>query len=117
MLAIGLNLGPQDWPTVLGIIMTALNEAPLKRLGTRGNGTYRTPLEVMTGIKPARVMLHTTKIGHADFEAQSLEKIKAMQLIGIDALQDCLKKCTKMCVGELLLIGKRTSSITTGKQT
>ncbi len=96
-----LQLGPQDWPTVLGIIMTALNEAPLKRLGMRENGTCRTPLGVMAGIKPARVMLHTTKIGHADFEAQSLEKIKAMQLIGIDALQDCFEKMHKDVCGRV----------------
>ena len=54
-----MKLGPQDWPLVIGMVMTALNEAPLSRLGKRPDGTFRSPLEVFTGRKPARTqMLH-----------------------------------------------------------
>ncbi|CDF35329.1 unnamed protein product [Chondrus crispus] len=55
-----LQLGPQDWPCAIGMIMTALNETPLKRLRIRADGVYRSPLQVMTGIKPTRVVIHTT---------------------------------------------------------
>lgn len=48
------RLGPQDGPLVIDIIMSALNEAPLQRLGTRRDGTFSTPLEFMTGLRPSR---------------------------------------------------------------
>lgn len=54
-----LHIGPQDWPQVLNIVMISLNTAPLPRLGRRSDGTYRTPLEVMTGIKPVRTYITT----------------------------------------------------------
>ena len=82
-----LKLGPPDWPLITGMIQTSLNEAPLARLGTRGDGTYRTPLEVMTGLKPARVMLRTSQIGEAQCEVKNMEKAKAMQMLDIDGLR------------------------------
>ncbi len=77
-----LKLGPQDWPTMMGMIMAALNEALLQRLGKREDGTYRTPLEVMTGLKPARAMLHSTHIGKTQAEVKSLEKSESDASIG-----------------------------------
>lgn len=41
------KLGPQDWPAVLSMIQTALNEAPLVRIGKSENGRKRTQLEAM----------------------------------------------------------------------
>ena len=82
----GLKLGPKDWPLITGMIQTSLNEAPLARLGTKGDGTYSTPLEVMIGLKLARVMLRTSQIGEAQCEVKNMEKAKAMQMLDIDAL-------------------------------
>lgn len=48
-----MKLGTQDLPIVIGMAQTSLHEAPLPRLGSKPNGTFRTPLEVLTGIKPA----------------------------------------------------------------
>ena len=48
------RLAPHDWPQLIGTVQTAINEAPVVRLGKREDGTYRTPLEVMTGIRPRR---------------------------------------------------------------
>ncbi len=47
-----LRFGRQDWPAIAGMVQTALNEAPLKLLGTRnGTTTFRAPVEVMTGTR------------------------------------------------------------------
>lgn len=83
-----LKLGPQDWPNVIGMIMTALNEAPLRRLGSIRDGTYRTPLQVMTGLEPARKVLQTSTISGNAKKAKTLEMTRAMQVMDIDTLQD-----------------------------
>ena len=95
--------GPQDWPLIIDMRQHSLNEAPLVRLGTRGDRTYRTSLEVMNGLKPARVMLRTSQIGDAQCEVKNMEKAKAMEMLEIDGLQtlfaemhkDVAKKVTK----------------------
>lgn len=79
------HLGPQDWPSLVGIIMSALNAAPLRRLGKRPNGTYRTPLEVMTGLTPSRsfsVLTSTTQS-----TAQDISAVRTFQILNITELQ------------------------------
>ena len=67
--------------------MTALNEAPLSRLGKRPHGTFRSPLEVFTGLKPARTqMLHGRGMDEAG-RMMSLERTRAIQLMKIESLQ------------------------------
>lgn len=58
-----IQLGPQNWPCGMGMIMTALNEAPLKRLHVRHDSVYRSPLEVVTGISAGRATIHTNIVG------------------------------------------------------
>ena len=48
------KLGLQTWPLIIGTVMSALNEALLNWLGKRKDDTFRTPLEVMPGLKPNR---------------------------------------------------------------
>ena len=90
-----LKLGPQECPLITGMIQTSLNEAPLALLGTKGDGTYRTPLEVMTGLTLARVMIQTSPIGEAQCEVKNMEKAKAMQMLGIDGLQRVFEEMHK----------------------
>ena len=90
-----LKLGPQDRLLITGMIQTSLNEAPLARLGTRGDGTYHTPLKVITGLKPARAMLQTSQIGEAQCEVKNIEKPKAMQMLDIDGLQRVFEEMHK----------------------
>ncbi len=81
-----LKMGPQDWTVVAGVVMTILNEAPLKRLGNNNDGSYRSPLQVLTGLKLARS--HLT-IGHGkevDTAKCSLDRVRATQLVQIDIL-------------------------------
>lgn len=52
-----LKLAPQDWVSVIDIIPSVLNEASESRLGRNQDGTMRSPLEVMTGIRPRRAIL------------------------------------------------------------
>ena len=49
-----LKLAERDWPAVIKDVQAAINDAPVRRLGSRGDGTLRTPLEIMTGIRPVR---------------------------------------------------------------
>ena len=48
--------GDQDLPHITGMIQSSLKEAPLNWLETRGDGTYRTPLNVTSGTKPTPAM-------------------------------------------------------------
>ena len=83
-----LRLGPQDWPSVVGMMQTIMNESPLRRLGLRGDGTLRTPLEVMTGIRPTHTMLHTNQIGTTVGMAMIfVEKAGALQVLEIEVMQ------------------------------
>lgn len=73
-----LRLGPQNWPLLLDIVMGALNSAPLPRLGRDEDGNYRTPLQVMTGLKPNRI-----------FALQKLEAVKESRQYPIYAFRKC----------------------------
>ena len=56
------RLGQQDWPHIIELVQSALNCASVKRLGARKNGTYRSPLEVMTGILPNRMNAESAQL-------------------------------------------------------
>ena len=49
-----LKLAPQDWPKIINMVQVVLNESPVARLGMNEDNTCRTPLQVMTGIRPTR---------------------------------------------------------------
>ena len=80
-----LKLAPQDWPDVISAIQVILNSSPSSRLGRRQDGTFRTPLEVMTGIRPVRQPLKVEK-GKTG-ENMSLTTEKALQLLQVEELQ------------------------------
>jgi len=94
-LATELRLAPQDWPDVIGLIQTVLNEAPLPRLGKREDGTLRCPLEVMTGICPRRVLVLGVDPAPDNVECYSLERVRAEQVARIDKLQTSLLEMHK----------------------
>lgn len=87
-----LKLGPQYWPLVLPMVMTALNESPLKRLGSR-DGTYRTPLEFMTGLRPNRSQFFLDRLSMPSGE--SLTAIRMKQVVNISDLQSVLDNLHK----------------------
>lgn len=64
----------------MDIIEMCLNESQLKRLGMKEEGTYRTSLEVMTGIQPRRTVLYTNPVVRKNFPI-TMEKVKVMQLM------------------------------------
>ena len=83
------GLGPQDWPHVISIIQAVMNSSPLKRLGKNKDGVYRSPLEVMTGLKPVRgnILL----CGHGEVPGKyKLNSTRAAQVAEIDKLQTAL---------------------------
>lgn len=51
------KLGPHDWPEIVPVLKSVINEAPNARLGKRKDGVSGCPLEVMTGIRPRRSIL------------------------------------------------------------
>lgn len=81
-----LKLSPHDRPCVVGIIITALNEALLSCLGKNSNGTTRSPLLVMRDLILARSQLFTT-LGSSDEKQMSLSNVRTYQLLEIDTLQ------------------------------
>lgn len=85
-----LKLAPQDWAFVIGMVQSALNEAPSPRLGRSKNGDLRTPIEAMTGIRPLRIL---DKIV-ADFSPPGttldLTRARAEQLVKLGLLQDSM---------------------------
>lgn len=83
-----MKLGPHDWPIVIGMIMTALNESPLPRLGKGDDGSYRSPLEVFTGLKPARSQMLYGRGMEPSSGEYSLERVRALQIMNIDSLQE-----------------------------
>lgn len=49
------RLGKKDWPQVIHMVPSVLKEAPVKRLGFSTEGTLRTPLQVINGIRHNRI--------------------------------------------------------------
>ena len=94
-----LKLGRQDWPLVLEAVMTSLNEAQLCRICKRADGTYRTPLEVMTGIKPKGIQFRISLHSSPD-NKRSILCLRTAQLIKIDELQNSLDRMQKDMVGK-----------------
>jgi len=96
-----MKLGPQDWPKVIGIVQTVLNEAPLQRLGTKGDNIYRSPLEVMTGLPPNRMMLSGTQVEDGA-PAGEISMIRATQLLEVEQLQHAMEKMHKQVAKNIL---------------
>lgn len=80
------RLAPKDWPDCVRIVQKTLDESPLERLGKSLDGATRSPLQVMTGIKPNSKILASSD--DERFEGLSLEK--ARQLISVEELQASL---------------------------
>lgn len=85
------RLAPKDWPDCLRIVQKTLNESPLERLGKSKNGSYRSPLELMTGIRPNSKVL-TSK---DDDRFRDLSMSRVHQLINADKLQSVLEEMYK----------------------
>ena len=96
-----LKLGPQDWPAVTAMIQTALNEAPLRRLGAHDDGSFRTPLEDMTGIKSARTILHATNTHAGNHATKTLTMLRAIQVLEIERLQNVFDQMHKVVAGKV----------------
>ena len=96
-----LKLGPQDWPAVTGMIQTALNEVPLRPLGAHEDGTFRTPQEFMTGIKPTRTISHTTQTHAGNHATKTLTKLRAIQVLEIERLQNVFDQMHKVVAGKV----------------
>lgn len=85
-----LKLGPQDWPAVINILPTILNEASEERLGKNSDGTTRSPLQVMTGIRPRRLLVEVMT-GQEQVRAPlSIERAVAERLCDLPKLQESL---------------------------
>lgn len=79
-----------DWPSILRVIQTFLNEPPLTRLGMRGDSTYRCPLEVMAGLKSRRIYTIGIKRAVENTTRKSIERITVEQVTTITELQSAL---------------------------
>jgi len=86
-----LRLAPQDWPDVISLIQKIINESPVERLGKREDGIFRSPLEVMTGIKPAR----TNPTSSMKCGDNSLSLSECQRIANIDRLQFALANMHK----------------------
>lgn len=84
---IEMKLGPQDWPTVLPIVDSALNWVHLERLGSRPDVTPREPLEVMMGILPPRPISLFVPPEAATTALVTLNEARLMQLLRIAEIQ------------------------------
>jgi len=84
------KLAPQDWPEIIYMVQTILNSAPLERLGKNKDGSYRSPLQVMTGIRPSRKILENEPLREG-LETKSITTTRAAQLISISDLQKSME--------------------------
>lgn len=96
-----MKIAPQDWPLVTGMVMTALNEALLPRLGKRDDATFRTPLKVFTSLKPVRTqMLYAAVYNDAGLDSGhdgvSLDRFRALQVMNIESLQTSFQEMHKI---------------------
>lgn len=108
------------------MIQTVLKEAPVKRLGTRSDGLFRTPLEVITGVKPNRNTKAYIELPNVLLKDKA--KVISTLLVYLDQLHEdveqlCNKKLSRaryihnkkknikpkmFCVGEFVMVHKAT---------
>lgn len=83
-----LKLAPQDWTAIIDVIPSILNEAPEERLGKNQDGSVRSALQVMTGIRPRRALLQVMP-GRilSDAEEISISRGDAERLAQVENLQ------------------------------
>lgn len=88
------HLTLQDWPALVECIQSILNHSPLKRLGNRSDGVYRTSLQVFTGIKPIRPL--TKAFPASKYRAaHSDNELNMQKLINIQQPQEKLSEMHK----------------------
>ena len=90
-----LELGLQDWSSVILEIASALNEASIDRFGRRPDGPARSPLQVMTGMVHKRRLLRVLPAEANHASAKTIDRARALQLIGIEELQKTLEEVHK----------------------
>jgi len=91
------KLVPRDWPAVTECVQSALNHAPLRRLGLRDSdkpGVYRTPMEVFTGHIPPRPFMRAMPVEKYKL-AQSQDEVRLRQVINIRSTQEALEAMHK----------------------
>lgn len=89
-----LKLAATDWPIVTECVQSALNHAPLKRLGLQDAGkpnVFRTPLQVFTCHIPIRQLLMTLPAKEAE-EMRRIEEFRVRQLLNIKRTQQALSE-------------------------
>lgn len=84
------KIPPIDSPDVTGMVQTVLNEGPLERLGKNADGSMRSPLDVMTRIKPRRIEIHKAGDYELKNERKTMKCARSEQLINIEKLQESL---------------------------
>jgi len=94
------KLAAQDWDLTTNLIQRILNESPLARLGKNEDGSCRTPLQVMVGMRPHRTFFKT-EIGDSK-ESVTIEKARAIQVTNIERVHIALDEMHKD-------VSKRTS--------
>ena len=86
------RLSPREWPSVTECVQSILNQAPLKRLGNitgEVQSVLRCPLEVFTGMRPCRPLMHALHFkDHGNIGSHY--EVRARQLIKIEELQGAL---------------------------
>lgn len=90
-----LKLGSLDWMSVIDALPTVLNEADESRLGRNSNGSTRSPLEAMTGIKPRRAIVQIFSDIPSNVSSISLEHATAELFFNIAELQNALHEMHK----------------------
>lgn len=96
-----LKLGPQDWAAVIDIIPSIINEAPEQRLGRDTDGSWRSPLQVMTGIRPRRLLMQVMTGQEPVRPSVSIDRAVAEKLCALPKLQENIHMMHKD-VGELV---------------
>ncbi len=96
-----LKLGLHDWPLVIGLVMSALNDAPLKRLGKKPDGAYRSSLEVFTGLVPERTQLRIAQHTANHGKSMQMDCVNATQRMAIDNMQSALDAMHNEIIGKV----------------
>lgn len=93
------KLPAKKWPSIVSCVQSVINQAPVERLGKSDDGgTWRTPMQVFTGRKPAGILLRPVTIEEvADGESLAIER--ALQVANACDLHSALDYMHKEVAG------------------
>lgn len=82
-------LSASQWPAIIDANQRVMKQSPIERLGRNSSGKLRCPLEILTDLEPATLLLRPSPLQHYR-ELKVINAERCHQLMNIDRMHEVL---------------------------